>query len=474
MGLKVGRVDLSTPLDVIPTRKRRVDDMDGAGGIAIPTHRQSYPTSYEVVGRETYRANKRMDDLEKEAGRLGSVRVESSDAIDGFDLLEKGYYELRDARAPKERGKPKFRRWELSLVKQPDPDILFEAEDHDARNIGSTADADASDEKKVVYTPTTTFTPVLQIGSSLSLLLRLESNATDLSGLGNNGTVTGPLFVAGRIGNGADFDGVNDYIQVPDHASLKPKKEITVEFWMRPAAGEVPPTADRVLCHKLNSFRAKQVNSGMEFIVTIGGSNKQVTVSSGLAASTWAHIIGTYDGANVKLYLDGVEKAALAATGDLNTNTNALFIGASSAAAEFYKGTLDEFRVYRRALTADEVKKRYDDTKNGTRPANDYRAPLDAGLDLPAGSWKIMARVNSRTTFTQQVRSRLLDKNGANIDLESGVAATAADEWQYLVSKAGFAIPTANVGENFLILEANAVVGQLNDVWFDLAEIVKV
>ena len=68
---------------------------------------------------------------------------------------------------------------------------------------------------------------------------------------------------------------------------------------------------------------------------------------------TWAHVAATYDGATLRLYVDGTLVASVAATGAIATSTGALRIGGNTLWGEYFQGLIDEVRVYNRALTAE-------------------------------------------------------------------------------------------------------------------------
>src|SRR5450759_5412343 len=58
------------------------------------------------------------------------------------------------------------------------------------------------------------------------------TNATDSSGMGNNGTLTnGPTWTTGKVGGALSFDGTDDYVNVPDNPSLDMSGNLTIEFW---------------------------------------------------------------------------------------------------------------------------------------------------------------------------------------------------------------------------------------------------
>ena len=74
-----------------------------------------------------------------------------------------------------------------------------------------------------------------------------------------------------------------------------------------------------------------------------------------LASNTWTHLAATYDGANLRLYVNGTQVATRAVTGSMRASTGALRIGGNSTWGEWFGGLIDDVRIYNRALTPSEV-----------------------------------------------------------------------------------------------------------------------
>ena len=71
-----------------------------------------------------------------------------------------------------------------------------------------------------------------------------------------------------------------------------------------------------------------------------------------LAANTWTHLAATYDGATLKLYVNGVLVSSGARQRNVSaTSTNPLEIGGDSIFGQYFAGIIDEVRVYNVALT---------------------------------------------------------------------------------------------------------------------------
>ena len=86
-----------------------------------------------------------------------------------------------------------------------------------------------------------------------------------------------------------------------------------------------------------------------------GSTGVEAYGTASLTANTWAHLAATYDGATLRLYVNGTQVASVAATGNLAASTNPLEIGGNSIYAQFFQGLIDEVRVYNVALTAPQI-----------------------------------------------------------------------------------------------------------------------
>jgi hypothetical protein len=98
---------------------------------------------------------------------------------------------------------------------------------------------------------------------------------------------------------------------------------------------------------------------------------------STLPVNTWTHVAGTYDGATLRLCVNGVATASVPVSGAMPTSTGALRIGGNSIWGEYFQGRLDEVRVYNRALSVAEIQNDMT-TPIDSAPAPDTTAPVVA------------------------------------------------------------------------------------------------
>ncbi|MEN3356580.1 MAG: hypothetical protein V7637_562 [Mycobacteriales bacterium] len=185
------------------------------------------------------------------------------------------------------------------------------------------------------------------------------ATAADASGGGNTGTLTGAAWsTAGRFGGALSFNGTSNWVTVPDAAALHLTTGMTLEAWVRPAATsgwrtvlmkERPGGLAYSLYGYDNSAKPPAVYGNF------AGTDVSAAGGSALPLSTWSHLAGTYDGATLRLYVNGVQVATKARTGPLPTSTSPLRIGGNSAWGEYFSGLIDEVRIYNRALSAAEI-----------------------------------------------------------------------------------------------------------------------
>jgi hypothetical protein len=176
--------------------------------------------------------------------------------------------------------------------------------------------------------------------------------AFDSSGEDNNGTTNAVAWVAGHTNGAGSFNGATSYITVPDSASLDPYA-LTVAAWIDP----VDWNGNRRILQKGagdNQYRLLAEAGVLKFDIAGVG-----TVTAALpAVNVWTHVAGTYDGAALRLYVNGVQAASTAATAPMPATGNPLIIGSKSAGGaqgDHFNGVLDEVRVYWRALSATEI-----------------------------------------------------------------------------------------------------------------------
>jgi hypothetical protein len=224
------------------------------------------------------------------------------------------------------------------------------------------------------------------------------TSAADSSGGGNTGTLTPNatgVWVAGKINNAANLNGTSQYVDVanPSNFNFDYSNPFTLAAWIyRTSSADAD---DEIMAHEDSAFL-----NGYHVWMPATGSNQAwcgsatctnclmvqpanpcnsglcvIAPNTGAAAGAWHHVAVTYDGSNnsagIKIYVDGVNQTlvnpnatpcgSMAVTADLLIGSDS-----TSTTTGLFGGTIDDARVYNRALSAAEVAALYNYTGGST------------------------------------------------------------------------------------------------------------
>ena len=206
----------------------------------------------------------------------------------------------------------------------------------------------------------------------------------DATGNGHTGTISGAArTAAGRYGAALSFDGINDWVTIADAPLLDLATQLTLEAWVHPTSNtgvrdvliKEGANVDVYNLYHRNGFGRPEGN------VFVGGANRTAEGTS-LALNTWTHLATTYDGATLRLFVNGTLAASATVSGAISTSSGALRIGGNSLWGEFYQGMIDDVRIYARALSAVEIAVDRD-TPVSSGPVN--HAPVASIVANPPG-----------------------------------------------------------------------------------------
>ena len=238
--------------------------------------------------------------------------------------------------------------------------------------------------------PTTDQSGVAYLTKSLSLAdlvgwWHFDGNAIDSSGKSNDGFVHGGAqFVDGKFGKALSFDGIDDYVDCGDDASLRPSDGITVEAWVNYGQFFEDSAGHAAICEgyyygdtgfMLYQATGSPYNRVSYYVIATDVGNPIGQSSTLLSTGNWYYLAMVYNGSSVTLYVNGVYDSSVATTGPISwagTIRN-LYIGSTyTTSGAKFTGIIDEVRICNRALTDTEIAYNY--------------SLGDVGIDIKPGS----------------------------------------------------------------------------------------
>jgi hypothetical protein len=262
-------------------------------------------------------------------------------------------------------------------------------------------------------TTTVTLTPELKVTSEVSLETCAQPPAGLISwwpGDGNaqdiwdhnDGMLQGNAsFEPGMVGQAFSFNGVGDYIEIPNSPSLDITGAITMGAWFKSNAGS-SDTGGMIMCKGRNdgyvgltsyvlTVGGWYLNDGSVMLVLYGSYPADSYVSQLnliVPNNQWYYIAATWDGTttnsnNVKLYINGAFVQSWTKTTPLNSTNESLTIGSMKPTTYYHptNGLIDEVEIYNRALSAAEIQAIYNAGSAGKCKV------ISVSIDIKPGSF---------------------------------------------------------------------------------------
>lgn len=215
------------------------------------------------------------------------------------------------------------------------------------------------------------------------------SVATDFSGRGNAGTFAGnATWAAGKRGKAASFDGSGDYVSKTSPSSFNTGASArTIMGWIKP----VDTTALKVpfvygICNAGNDSKAFGVYLDASEVLNFWGCGGAYDFSTGVTIRNgeWTHIAVTYDGTNVRVYVNGTLAGSPTAR-TLGSSTAFWEVGGANlldSGNYYFNGQIDDVRIYTRALAQSEIQRFM---SSGTLKLGVSSVALQQGSSLASG-----------------------------------------------------------------------------------------
>jgi len=206
------------------------------------------------------------------------------------------------------------------------------------------------------------------------------TTAYDSSGNSNDGTFMGdPSWTSGKFGNALSFDGDGDYVLLPNSNTILNTNTFTIETWFKTSVNH--PAYGGTEGRIVNLARDNAGYSAVALYVeenNVAVCYRNTTAFKHLKHAVnyyddvWHHIAVTYNNATYRLYYDGVEVELIDDT-FYGFGTSAAYLGTYNGSERFFNGTIDEVRIWNRALTDIEIGDNYllGDVEIDIKPGSD-------------------------------------------------------------------------------------------------------
>ncbi len=281
----------------------------------------------------------------------------------------------------------------------------------------------------------------------------------DISGEGNEGALYGATWIENSKFNGAyKFDGKNDRISAgnPRELSLANTGQFSVSLWLN--AHDTSFVGEGSTKDYIHFLGKGDKTNGYEFTFrqynrsNSGGRNDRISFyvfnpeggmgvgsyfQEKLRKGDWIHIVGVYDGKNIQIWKNGVLKDKDYAGKIKPQITKAPLQIGTRDGRSYFKGELDEIRIFNRALTAQEIKELY---KNKPAAANSQSTATTSIINATNNTLTISPVVSNSTITFATTSGRISDINNA-------VSAVTNDVDKFGIKKL---YPTINEGKEWI------------------------
>jgi hypothetical protein len=189
----------------------------------------------------------------------------------------------------------------------------------------------------------------------------------DMSGNGNDGTLTNGAAIGYTSGGGAMvFDGTNDYVNIPSFAN-QPSSQITCEAWINPTEpvstgtvrGGVISATNTMYLGIFNSADGGSTHS-LHWANTTN-SSRPYSADGNIPNNTWSHIVGTWDGTTSRAYINSIQVWSSAQSGTISSATYVVgtYGGGLTDGVHNFQGQIAVARIYNRGLSTTEILQNY-------------------------------------------------------------------------------------------------------------------
>ncbi len=201
--------------------------------------------------------------------------------------------------------------------------------------------------------------------------------AADSSGNNNNGTLmNGPTWTTGQVGGALSFDGSDDYVDLAGLGLNNPSLyggtngAMSFAFWVKPT--RTSGISYDSIARRIGGFHYLAIMSDSDRRLramvadVINHVNYWPDSNSQLPLNGWTHVVFVLEGGvGYKFYFNGKLDTSVSESkiGITDYGSDSAIGAQSSGSSNFFSGLIDEVRIYNRALSAEEIKRHYEESK---------------------------------------------------------------------------------------------------------------
>jgi hypothetical protein len=187
----------------------------------------------------------------------------------------------------------------------------------------------------------------------------LNGNTNDISGNGYNGTPTNITYAAGKIGQAASFNGSSSQVNASNNSIFNLGQQFSITFWVNPELqttsfnGIVSKTGGNTTGYEVRTTTSNESTTNIQFRV-LNGSDIGLAIN--INNNVWTHIVAKFNSGKYSIYKNGLLEAQLdTVVVSPAVVSQELRIGRLGYASLFFKGFINDVRIYDHALTDMEI-----------------------------------------------------------------------------------------------------------------------
>lgn len=192
-----------------------------------------------------------------------------------------------------------------------------------------------------------------------------RSNTQAIIDVTKNNTITASSLTYNSDGSFSFASASDNYMYITPSSSLnaiKGSSAVTAEAWVyyTSYSGGTESYSVITLWGSPWVWLLENPSNTLRFRITAGGSDTNISDTTTHPLNTWIHVVGTYDGANKAIYINGSLRNSSAQTGTLGSPGGSPVIGTYQGTNYSMNGKIASVKIYNRALTATEIKQNFE------------------------------------------------------------------------------------------------------------------